>query len=170
MLNLNLDTSFAVANFSIFNLIVGFRAKTLVDKERPMVSRKNREQKLAVCKHIFLFTKQAMTCDHKFIFPIATIQLCDLSSKSATAYGTHLPIFHFLFRSRKDSIHADQQARCAFKLSLQPTMRKECQDDAEQLTHWGMQYHHGQHIHPMIWPLPLQVVIELIVVLLLSNL
>jgi len=37
-----------------------------------------------------------MTCDHKFIFPIATIQLCDLSSKSATACGTHLPIFHFL--------------------------------------------------------------------------
>jgi len=37
-----------------------------------------------------------MTCDHKFIFPIATIQLCALSSKSATACGTHLPIFHFL--------------------------------------------------------------------------
>jgi hypothetical protein len=96
MLNLNLDTSFAVANFGIFNLIVGFRAKTLVDQERPTVSRKNREQKLAICKHIFLFTKQAMTCDHKFIFPIATIQLCDLSSKSATVCGTHYQFFIFL--------------------------------------------------------------------------
>lgn len=37
-----------------------------------------------------------MTCDHKFIFLIATIQLCDLSSKSATACGTPLPVFHFL--------------------------------------------------------------------------
>jgi hypothetical protein len=35
MLNLNLDTSFAVANFGIFNLIVGLRAKTVVDQERP---------------------------------------------------------------------------------------------------------------------------------------
>jgi hypothetical protein len=151
MLNLNLDTSFAVANFGIFNLIVGFRAKTLVDKERPMVSRKNREQKLAVCKHIFLFTKQAMTCDHKFTFPIATIQLCDLSSKSATACGTHLPVFHFLsflynwFFIDQEKTPFMQTSKpdvpSSYHCSLQ--WEKNVKMDAEQLTHWGMRYHHG---------------------------